>query len=101
MAAARPWSLTYLTTPRSGQLVLGLRAADRLLARIALYQWGPVPAVVGFLLLASGLAAFDALRAIFGPRPEILIPLGLYLLSPLTLPTAGAWSAAIRCPCRR
>ena len=96
MAAARPWSLAYLTTPRSGQLVLGLRAADWVLARIALYQWGPVLATVGFLLLAAGLAAFYALRTLFGPRPEILIPLGLYLLSPLTLPTSGAWSAAIR-----
>ncbi|MDA8324515.1 MAG: hypothetical protein M0030_32535 [Actinomycetota bacterium] len=96
MADARPWGLAYLTTPRSGQLVPGLRAADWVLARIALYQWGPVLAVVGFLLLVTGLAAFDALRALFGPRPEILIPLGLYLLSPLTLPAAGAWSAAIR-----
>ena len=49
--------MAYLTTPRSGQLVLGLRAADWALARIALYQWGPVLAVVGFLLLATGLAA--------------------------------------------
>jgi len=85
----------YLSYLRAGHLVIAGRAIAWVLARISLYNWGLASAVSLALLAASGLAAFFALRRLFGARPAILIPLVLYLFTPLGLADLGWWSAAV------
>ncbi len=65
------------------------------MARISLYSWGLASAVSVVMLAAAGLAALRLLRTLFGTRPAILLPLALYLLTPLTMPDLGWWTSAI------
>jgi hypothetical protein len=83
------WS--YLTLASVGGLSPGLRALAWVLARASLYDW---PVDGGILVLLAGgaaLAAFLALRTLFGDGPVILIPLIVYLLCPLVVPDLGWW----------
>lgn len=50
------------------------------------------------LLLLQGLitlALWRLLRALFGPRPAALVPLAVYALTPLTLPTFAWWIQSV------
>jgi hypothetical protein len=87
------WS--YLTLVDAGHLFPGLRAVLWVLARISLYDWGLASAVSLVLLSAASLAALRLLRTLFGERPAILVPLAIYLISPLTLPGFGWWASAM------
>ncbi|MFE3289670.1 hypothetical protein [Rhodococcus sp. NPDC059234] len=63
--------------------------------RLAPYQWA-VPAVMLVLLQAlASLAVLRLLTALLGRRPALLVPLGLYLFSPLTLPSFAWWAAGL------
>ena len=97
LASRSDFSWHYLTYvgPGPGHLVVTERAIAWVLARISLYGWGLASAVSLALLAACGLAAFVALRTLFGERPGILIPLAVYLLTPLGLADLGWWSAAL------
>ncbi len=75
--------------------MIGERAITWVLARISLYGWGLDGAVLVAFVVASGLAAFRLLRTLFGERPAILIPLAIYLLTPLGVAGLGWWSAAM------
>ena len=57
--------------------------------------WGLVVAQTALLSALGGLAFWHLLRTVFGPRPVLLAPLALYLLSPLTLPAANWWAAGL------
>jgi hypothetical protein len=46
-------------------------------------------------VLLAGLAALRLLRALFGERPAILIPLAVFLFCPLTMPALGEWSSGL------
>jgi hypothetical protein len=85
----------YLMHMGSGHLIPGLQAVAWVLARAGLYDWALASAVTLAILAGASLAALRLLRTLFGDRPAILIPLGLYLLTPLTLPDLGWWSSAI------
>jgi len=85
----------FLTTVDDGHLFPGVYLTAWLLARAALYNWLAGSAIVLAMSAAAGLAAWRALRTLLGNRPAILIPLVLYLLSPLGFPTDAWWITAV------
>ena len=95
LALGHAFSWNYLTFVGAGHLIPGVYAIGWAVARISLYSWALASAVTMIMLAAAGLAAFRLLRTLFGNRPAILIPLAVYLLTPLTMPDLGWWSSAI------
>jgi hypothetical protein len=94
-AIRSPFSWHYLTYVGTGHLTIAERAIIWLLARISVYSWGLASAVSLAFLAAAGLAAFALLRTLFGERPAILVPLAIYLLSPLGIAAVGWWTVAL------
>ena len=66
-----------------------------MLARVSLYDSGLAASVVFVLMACASVAALRVLRTLFGERRVILVPLVVYLLTPLTVPGLGWWSAAM------
>ena len=95
LALGHSFSWNYLSFVGAGHLIPGVYAIAWAVARISLYSWALASAVTMIMLAAAGLAAFRLLRTLFGNRPAILIPLAVYLLTPLTMPDLGWWSSAI------
>ncbi len=87
------WS--FLTNVDDGHFFPGVYLVAWLLARVALYNWLAGSAVVLALNAAAGLAAWRLLRTLLGNRPAILIPLVIYLFSPLAFPTDAWWITAV------
>jgi hypothetical protein len=94
-AIRSPFGWHYLTYVGTGHLEIVQRAIIWVLARISVYGWGLASAVSLALLAAAGLAAFALLRTLFGERPAILVPLAIYLLSPLGIAAVGWWTVAL------
>jgi hypothetical protein len=66
----------------------------------SLTQWAPLeywPMAVTLLLFQAlaSLAVLRLLRTLLGDRPVLLLPLLLYLFSPLTLAAFDSWSTAV------
>ena len=95
LAIQSPLNWHYLTFVGIGHLMIGPRVIIWVLARISLYNWGLAASVVFVLLACSSFAALRLLRTLFGDRPMILVALAVYLLTPLTVPDLGWWSAAM------
>jgi hypothetical protein len=85
----------YLTTLQAGHLDPGPFTLSWALSRISLYNWTLVSVVLLLILVASSVALLRLLRTLFGNRPAILIPLAIYLASPLTVPDLVWWSNGI------
>ena len=85
----------FLTHVYGGHFFPGVYLIAWVLARVALYNWLAGSLIVLVMLAAAGLAAWRLLRTLLGNRPAILIPLTLYLLSPLAFPTDGWWIDAV------
>jgi hypothetical protein len=79
----------YLMSVNAGHLTPVGQAIDWLLARISLYNWGLAAAVIMIGVAVASLAMLRMLITVFGNRPAILIPLAVYLFSPLS---AGAFA---------
>lgn len=58
-------------------------------------DWSVIAIQIVVLQLLTALACWYMLRALFGNRPLILVPLVLYLASPLTVVSSVWWSVAI------
>ena len=84
----------YLMQVNDGHLAPIGMALNWGLARISLFSWPLICAVILPLLAAACFAMLRMLRTVFGNRPAILIPLGLFLFSPLSLAAADWWSVA-------
>jgi hypothetical protein len=95
LALSHSFSWDYLTFAATGHLFPGVYGLVWVVARISLYDWALASAITVALLAAAGVAALRLLRTLFGNRPAILVPLTVYLLSPLTMPGIRWWSAAI------
>jgi hypothetical protein len=95
LALRNSFSWGYLTFAEAGHPLPGALAIAWAVARISLYSWPLASAITVIMLAGAGLAALRLLRTLFGNRPAILIPLAVYLLSPLTLPDIRWWSSAI------
>jgi hypothetical protein len=84
------WS--YLMTVLAGHLEPVGMALSWVLVRLSLYDWTLTSIVTLVLVAASGFAALRLLRTLFGNRPGILLPLLVYLFTPLMLPGTAFWS---------
>ena len=91
-ALSSGFTLKYLFTIQGGHLIPGGLAMTWLLVRLSLYDWTLISIVNVVLLAAASLALLRLLVAIFGKRPAILIPLVIYLFTPLTLPGLSFWA---------
>jgi hypothetical protein len=87
------WKL--LTYYHTGHLYPGVYLISWLLARSALYSWAAGAGVELVLIAGSSLAAWRLLRTLMGSRPALLIPLALYVLSPLPFQAYSWWIAGI------
>ncbi len=94
-ALTHGFSWPYLMMVDAGHLLPAGFAIAWAMARVSLYN-GPLTCVATLALMAAaGLAALRMLRTLFGSRPAILIPLAVYLFSPLTLAPVAWWSVAL------
>jgi hypothetical protein len=66
-----------------------------LFTRMAPYEWWPLAITLVLLQALASLAVWRLLRLLLGDRPVLLLPLALYLFSPLTLPAYAWWLAAV------
>jgi hypothetical protein len=95
LAIQRGLSWHYLSYVGSGHFHPGVLLIVWIMSKAAIYSWDVASAVtIGMLIIAS-LAAWRLLRTLIGNRPAILIPLALYLLTPLTVPNDSWWQSAI------
>jgi len=85
----------FLTHVDFGHFFPGVYLISWILSRVALYNWLAGSLIVLVILAAAGLAAWRLLRTLLGDRPAILIPLALYLLSPLEFSTISWWDNAV------
>jgi hypothetical protein len=85
----------FLTNVDIGHFFPGVYLTAWLLARVALYNWLAGSVIVLAMHAAAGLAAWRLLRTLLGNRPAILIPLVMYLFSPLGFPTDAFWVTAV------
>lgn len=96
------WSLQnhftwhFLSTTYDGHLMPGSLALVWVLSRLSVYDWTLVSIVNLALLAAASLALFRLLRTLFGSRPAILIPLAVYLFSPVMAPGLSFWASALQ-----
>jgi hypothetical protein len=94
-AATTPLSLDYLFTRHQQQLMPGGLLITWLVGQGPAYSW---PLAATTILAMQALASAGCvlmLSRLFGWRPGILLPLGLYLFSPLTLGAYMWWAAAL------
>src|ERR1700735_4367154 len=94
-ALASRFSGTYLITIDGGHLMPGGLALAWVLARVSLYDWTLASLVILAMLAAASLALLRLLRTLFGSRPAILIPLTIYLFTPLTVPGLSFWATTL------
>ncbi len=85
----------FLTHVDFGHFFPGVYLIAWILARVALYNWLAGSLIVLVIVAAASLAAWRLLRTLLGNRSAILIPLALYLLSPLDFPTVAWWDNAV------
>ena len=94
---AREHSFTwkYLTYVGAGHLTPGSYAIFWVVVRTSPYNWGLAAGITVVLLAMAGVAALRLMRTLFGDRPAILVPLAIYLLTPLTMPAIRWWSSGL------
>jgi hypothetical protein len=94
-ATMRPFSWDYLMQSYGGHVMPGA-----FLYVWLLQHWAPMnytPVVLGSIVMQALTAAllYRLLRNLFGTRPALLIPLTIYLFSPITLPAFLWWAAGL------
>ncbi len=86
----------FLGTNYGGHFMPGSLALAWVLDRVSLYDWTLASIVTLAVLAASSLALLRLLRTMFGSRPAILIPLVVYLFSPIMLPGLTFWATTLQ-----
>ena len=94
-ALAHGFSLSFLFTVDDGHLMPGGFALAAAMVRLSLYDWTLASTVTVVLLAAASFAMLRLLWLLFGRRPAILIPLAIFLFSPLTLPGLSFWTTTL------
>ncbi|MET0765668.1 MAG: hypothetical protein ABWY29_12440 [Blastococcus sp.] len=99
LTGTRAWEMdllsrAYLLDDQGGHLVPGPLLTSGLLTRLAPLEWWPLATVLIAAQIAAALAVLRLLRVLVGDRPALLVPLAVFLFSPLTLGAVGWWSAA-------
>ncbi len=85
-------SLNYLFSFSGGHLRPGGLAIFWLVTRLSLYDWLPASILTIAALAVAGVVLLRLLLTLFGRRPAILIPLIIFLFTPLTLPGLSFWT---------
>jgi len=91
-AVAHGLSLTYLFSFSCGHLRPGGLAVFWLITRMSPYDWLLASIVTITALAAAGVLMLRLLLILFGSRPAILIPLIIFLFTPLTLAGLSFWT---------
>ncbi len=94
-ALAHGFNWSYLMWVDAGHLLPFRSAAAWVMARASLYNWPLTCLCILALLAAACLALLRMLRTLFGNRPAILIPLTVYVFSPLSLAAVAWWVVAL------
>ena len=85
-------SLNYLFTIIGGHLRPGGLVVFWLATRLQPYDWLLASIVTMAGLAAASVVLLQLLLLLFGRRPAILIPLAIFLFTPLTLPGLSFWT---------
>jgi hypothetical protein len=91
----RNLSWDYLMRVDYGHFVPGPFAIEWAMGRLGVYNDVLAHIVTIGLLAAASLALLRLLLMLFGPRPAILVPLGFYLLTPMTISSLSWWSVVV------
>ena len=94
-ALSSRFGVRYLLTIGPEQLAPAGRAITWLLVRVSPYDWTLTSVVTIMLLAATSLAMLRLLVLLFGNRAAILIPLSIFLFTPLTLPGLSFWTTTL------
>ncbi|TFV45961.1 hypothetical protein [Blastococcus sp. TF02A-35] len=89
------FSAEYLVEDRGGHFMPGAMLLHGILYRLFPLEWGPFAVVLVALQAAAALAVLRLLRVLLGDRPRLLVPLAVYLFSPLILGAYVWWAAAM------
>jgi len=95
-AAAEPFGLDYLFGVYSAHVMPVGMIANTVVTSLGAYDWTVTAAALLLFQLAASLAVYRMLRVLFGARWAILVPLSLYLFTPLALPAFYWWAAAVQ-----
>ena len=88
-------SADYLLESHDGHFMPAALLLSGALARWFPLDWTAVTVVLLLLQLLAAYAVLRLLRTIMGDRPAVLIPLAVYLFSPLSLGAFVWWAAAM------
>jgi hypothetical protein len=94
-ALSSGFGFRYLFTIGPEQLAPAGRTITWLMVRVSLYDWTLASVVTVVLLAAVSLAMLRLLLLMFGNRAAILIPLGVFLFTPLTLSGLSFWTTTL------
>ena len=94
---AQQYGLTwkYLGYVGSGHLHPGVLLLVWILAKAAPYNWAAATWMSLLLIAMASVACLRMLLTLLGNRPAVLIPLTLFLVTPLTFPDDSWWTSAI------
>ena len=70
-------------------------ALVKVVASIGAFNWTAAAIEIIVMQLIASVACWIMLRTLFGARPAVLLGLGFYLFSPLTMPSIMWWAVAI------
>ena len=94
--AAQPFSAHLLFQNYFGHLMPGVFALAFGPVHAGGYDWGLWAGTLVVLQALAGLALLRALRTLCGDRMLLLIPLGLFLFTPMTMADLTWWSVGIQ-----
>ena len=86
----------FLGTNYQGHFMPGSLALVWVLDRVSVYDWTLASTVNLAFLAAASFAALRLLRTMFTSRPGILVPLAIYLFSPIMLPGLTFWATTLQ-----
>jgi hypothetical protein len=95
-ATAGPFGFQYLFQSYAGHLIPGMFGVAWVIARVSAYNWGLSAGTVLVLAALAGLGMLKALRTLCGDRWLILLPLAVYLFTPLTVPALTWWMVGLQ-----
>lgn len=94
-AATEPLTLEYLFTRHQQQLMPAGLLLAWLVGQGPVFSWTLAATSIIVMQALASIACVVMLFVLFGRRPAVLLPLALYLFSPLTLGAFMWWAAAL------